>query len=313
MKTHHVLLAGLCLFTCGLASSAADAPANSESNRATQVQQLVNHLKLTSGEVTLRGGIAKVVLPSSLRYLNSSDTDTVLTKIWGNPKGNETLGMLVPSGFDPRDESSWAVILTFEEDGYVKDDDAAKIDYTKLLADMKEQVREASKQRQKDGYEPIELVGWAAQPHYDAAAKKLYWAKELKFGNSSEHTLNYNLRLLGRRGVLVLNAVAGINQLKVIESATPTILTAVNFQEGHRYADFNGSTDKVATYGLAALVAGGIAAKAGLLKGLWLGILAFKKVIILVLIALAGSLKKLWNWITGRANRSADAAPPTVG
>jgi uncharacterized membrane-anchored protein len=310
MKKH--LFACCLLLACSGLSFAADAPADTEAKRAAEVQKLVSALKLQTGEITLPGGIAKITLPTSLRYLDSNDTDTVLTKIWGNPKGDHRLGMLVPADFDPRYDSSWAVVVTFEEDGYVKDDDAAKIDYTKLLADMKEQVREASKERQKEGYEPIELVGWAAQPHYDAVAKKLYWAKELKFGDSAEHTLNYNLRLLGRRGVLVLNAVAGMNQLKVIESVTPTILTAVNFQEGHRYADFNGSTDKVATYGVAALVAGGIAAKAGLFKGLWIAILALKKFIIIFLIALAGSAKKLWAWITGRMNRSSDAAPPAA-
>jgi uncharacterized membrane-anchored protein len=306
------LLACCLLLACSSLSFAADAPADTEAKRAAEVQKLVSALKLQTGEITLHGGIAKITLPASLRYLDSNDTDTVLTKIWGNPKGDHRLGMLVPANFDPRYDSSWAVVVTFEEDGYVKDDDAAKIDYTKLLADMKEQVREASKERQKEGYEPIELVGWAAQPHYDAVAKKLYWAKELKFGDSAEHTLNYNLRLLGRRGVLVLNAVAGMNQLKVIESVTPTILAAVNFQEGHRYADFNGSTDKVATYGVAALVAGGIAAKAGLFKGLWIAIIALKKFVIIFLIALAGSAKKLWAWITGRMNRSSDAAPPAA-
>lgn len=308
----HYSLACLLMLSCSWTAFAADTPADSEAKRAAEVQKLVGGLKLQSGEITLRSGIAKVALPTSLRYLDATDTDTVLTQIWGNPKGGQTLGMLVPAGFDPRDDASWAVVMTFEEDGYVKDDDAAKIDYAKLLGEMKEQTRAASKQREKDGYAPIELVGWAATPRYDATAKKLYWAKELKFGNSPEHTLNYNLRLLGRRGVLVLNAVAGMNQLKMIESTTPTILAAVNFQEGHRYADFNGETDKVATYGIAALVAGGVAAKVGLFKGLWLAILALKKFVIILLIALAGSVKKLWSWITGRVNRSSDAAPPAV-
>jgi uncharacterized membrane-anchored protein len=123
----------------------------------------------------------------------------------------------------------------------------------------------------------------------------------LKFGGEKENTLNYNIRMLGRRGVLVLNAVASMQHLAQVEAATPVILTMVNFQDGHRYADYNSSTDKTATYGLAALVAGGVAAKAGLFKGLWIAILAFKKVIILALIALAGSIKKIVAWIRGRS------------
>ena len=122
----------------------------------------------------------------------------------------------------------------------------------------------------------------------------MYWAKELKFDGSDENTLNYNIRLLGRRGVLVLNAVAGMEQLPAIQSATPTLLSMIDFQEGHRYSDFDSSSDKVATYGLAALVAGGIATKAGLFKGLFVALLAAKKFVIAGCLVLAGYLKKVF-------------------
>jgi len=277
-----------------LAFAADPLPAPEQAAKLAELTKLTSALKLQQGEINLQGGVAKATLPASLRYLNPTDTATVLTKIWGNPAGGETLGMIVPEGFDPLDDRFWAVVITFTEDGYVKDDDAAAIDYTKLLAEMKDGVREASAEREKEGYPRIELVGWATPPRYDQSAKKLYWAKELKFGDSPEHTLNYNIRMLGRRGVLVLNVVANMPQLKAVEAAAPTLLAAVNFESGHRYADFDGGTDKIATYGLAALVAGGIAAKAGFFKLLWLGILAFKKVIIIALIACASFIKKLF-------------------
>ena len=136
----------------------------------------------------------------------------------------------------------------------MKDDDATKINYDDLLKEMRAGTKASSAEREKQGYPSIELVGWATPPRYDAAAKKMYWAKELKFGDSPENTLNYDIRVLGRRGVLVLSAVAGISQLADIEAATPMLLGAVDFQEGHRYTDFKPGTDKVATYGLAALV-----------------------------------------------------------
>ena len=43
------------------------------------------------------------------------------------------------------------------------------------------------------------------------------------------------------------------------------LLASLDFAAGKRYADFNSSTDKVAEYGLAALVAGVAAKKLGLL------------------------------------------------
>jgi uncharacterized membrane-anchored protein len=124
---------------------------------------------------------------------------------------------------------------------------------------------------------------------------KLYWAKELKFRGADENTLNYNIRILGRRGVLVLNAVAAMSQLPEIEQKAPKILAAIDFNPGHRYADFSEAAgDKVASYGIAALVAGGVAAKLGLFKGLWVAILAAKKFVIIGFVALAAWLRKLF-------------------
>ena len=141
----------------------------------------------------------------------------------------------------------------------------------------------------------MELLGWAAPPRYDSATHKLYWAKELKFGNETGNTLNYNIRMLGRRGVLVLNAVASMDQLSQIEQKTPEILSAIDFNQGHRYADFNpASGDKVATYGLAALVAGGVAAKLGFFKAIWVAIIAAKKFIIIGVLAVAAWFRKLF-------------------
>jgi uncharacterized membrane-anchored protein len=299
-----------------VAVHAAD-PAADQTARVAQIEKLAKGLHYREGETTLGDGLAKISLPASFRYLDARDTATVLTDIWGNPKSTGTLGALIPAGFDPlgaSESNSWLGVITFDEDGYVKDDDAAKIDYTKLLADMKEGVREESAAREKQGYHAIELIGWAQPPRYDERAHKLYWAKEIKFGQATEHTLNYNIRMLGRRGVLVLNVVATMPQLPEVEAAIPTLLKMVDFQEGNRYADFKPSTDKVATYGLAALVAGGIAAKAGFFKLLWVGILAFKKLIIIAVVALGAYVKKFWAWVRGRHAASnpmvTDGAPP---
>ena len=301
-------LIALWLFCLGCVL-AADTPPDPAA-RAAAVRKIADGITYHEGEAVLGDGLAKVSVPAQFRYLTGKDTDTILTELWGNPKSDGTLGAVVPVGFDPLQAGGWLVIITYEEEGFVKDTDANTIDYTKLLADMKEQVSEASKEREKDGYHSIQLIGWAQPPRYDAAAHKLYWAKELKFGSDDENTLNYNIRMLGRRGVLVLNAVASMSQLGEVEKASPALLAMVDFQEGHRYADFNASTDKVATFGLAALVAGGIAAKAGLLKGLWIGILALKKFIIIGLIALASYAKRIWAWIRGRPAEETASAPP---
>jgi uncharacterized membrane-anchored protein len=189
------------------------------------------------------------------------------------------------------------VTIDYSEDGYVKDGDASKINYDDLLVKMQKGIAENNQARQAHGYPAITLVGWAAPPHYDAATHKLYWAKQLKFGDEPKDTLNYSIRMLGRKGVLELNAVASIDQLAEIDQQTPQILGMVDFKEGSRYSDFDPKVDKVAKYGLATLVAGGAlaaAAKLGLLKGLWVFILAAKKFIIIGFIAVVAFFKKMF-------------------
>jgi uncharacterized membrane-anchored protein len=306
----HLCLVAALLAGARLASAVPEA--RDPAVRMAQIRQLSDSLHYKTGSVTLKDGLARISLPQGYKYLGPEDSDTLLSKIWTNPPRKDTLGMIMPAEFDAVSSDTWVVILSFADDGYVKDDDAAKINYDDLLKTMKEGTAEASKNREKSGYSSVELVGWATPPRYDAATHKLYWAQEIKFGGQHQNTLNYNIRLLGRRGVLVLNAVASISQLAEVEAATPTLLAMVDFQEGHRYADFKPSTDKVATYGIAALIAGGIAAKVGLLKGLWIGLLAAKKFIILGILALSRYFKKLWNKIRGREPTAPPASPPTA-
>src|SRR5258706_112864 len=87
-------------------------------------RKLIDALHYEKGSINLHDGLAKVVLPEGYKYLNPADTSTLLVKIWGNPEGSGTLGMIMPADFDPLGMDSWAVVVTFDEDGYVKDDDA---------------------------------------------------------------------------------------------------------------------------------------------------------------------------------------------
>ena len=249
-----------------------------------------------TGTVTLKDGLATLRLPETFRFIPAEGSRRLLTEAWGNPPGAAAgvLGMLVPRDTSPLGEDGWGVVITFDEDGYVDDKDASSIDYDALLKDMQEAVQAENEQRKKAGFGDMTLVGWAEPPHYDAAAHKLYWAKDLLVEGGDHHTLNYNIRILGRRGVLVLNAVAAMDQLADIRQETTGLIAAVEFNEGHRYADYLPGKDKAAAYGIAGLILGATAAKAGLFKALWLGILAFKKVILVGLLALLPALKRLF-------------------
>jgi uncharacterized membrane-anchored protein len=140
----------------------------------------------------------------------------------------------------------------------------------------------------------MHLVGWAQKPYYDQASHKLYWAKELRVDGSGHDALNYDIRILGRRGVLVLTAVAGMDELATVLAGMPPVLQAVEFDPGHRYSEFDPKVDKVATYGIAALVAGGVLAKVGFFKLLLGALLAAKKFIVLGFLAVVAFFKRFF-------------------
>jgi uncharacterized membrane-anchored protein len=285
----------LCAASLAFALAVGVVQAQGPSRSASSPEEFEAKLGYQTGTVTLQDGMATIQLPPSFRFLGPEGSRRLLTDGWGNPPAaaDDVLGMLVPTAHSPLSPEGWGIVITYDEDGYVNDDDAASIDYNKMLKEMQEAAEEANEARKEEGFETVRLVGWAEPPSYDRAAHKLYWAKDLVFGDGDEHTLNYSIRILGRRGVLVLNAVANIGQLAAIRSESKNILAAVEFNEGHRYADFLPGKDKAATYGLAGLIVGATAAKAGFFKALWLGILAFKKVIVVGLIALAAAAKRL--------------------
>jgi len=271
--------------------------ADSETKQTSE--QFEASLNYQQGKIDLPGGIATLNLPPSFRYLNPTDSERLLTKGWGNPPGNTTLGMIVPADVGVLSEAGWGVVVTYDADGHVKDDDAKDINYGELLTTMKESNADGNAERKKLGYGEMTLVGWAETPSYDARAHKLYWAQEFKTG-AGVNSLNYNIRVLGRQGVLVLNAVAGMNQIATIREEMKKVTAFSEFTAGNRYTDYNSATDKTAEYGIAALVAGGAAAKLGLFGKLFALLLAFKK---LIFMAGAALVYGLFKFFSGRAEK----------
>jgi uncharacterized membrane-anchored protein len=276
------------------ATEESDTPAPEE--RDPELVKLESSLSFKTGDVVVGDNLATLHL--------KGDTERVLVA-WGNPPGNKSLGMLLPDQQSPFDESSWAVLVSYSEDGHVDDEDAKDIDFNDTLAEMKKDTEEANEQRTKDGYPVAHLVGWAEPPHYDNATRKLYWAKELDFG-SPEHTLNYDIRVLGRKGVLELSAIASLTQLSVVKAEMPKVLGAVEFNKGSRYADFNPDMDSMAAYGIGALIAGKVAAKVGLFKVIVAALIASKKLLLAGGVAVAMFIKKLF----GKKSEEAPSETP---
>ena len=273
---------------------AVPAAAQEESAQAA-AEQLVKSLSFRDGEIAVPQAEAHFRLGPNFRYLEKADTRKVLEQLWGNPPDDTVLGMIVPTEPTLLEDSSWAVVVTYSDEGYVSDEDAAKIDYDEMLASMKDSTQDENAARKEAGYGAVELVGWAVPPRYDGASKKLYWAKELAFEGSQGHTINYDIRVLGRRGYLSLNAVAGMSELPVVQTGMQQLLTMTEFDAGARYADFDESTDKVAAYGVAALIGGGLAAKAGLFAKIGLVLAKFWKLLLIGVVAIGALIKRFFS------------------
>jgi uncharacterized membrane-anchored protein len=290
------MLVGLLAVTTGAFAQDNDVAASAK------LEGFIDGLHFREGEIAVPEAEARFHLGSGFRYLDKADARKVLEQLWGNPPDDTVLGLVVPTAQPLQSDDSWAVVVTFADDGYVSDEDAEKIDYAQMLKDMQSGAKEENAERKKDGYEAVNLVGWAVPPRYDEASKKLYWAKELDFEGTSQHTLNYDIRVLGRRGYVSLNAVSGMTELDTVRSGMQQLLPMTEFDQGARYADYDASSDKLAAYGIAALIGGGLAAKTGLFAKLGLMLLGLKKLLIPLVLGVGAFGKK----IVGLFNRKRD-------
>ncbi len=293
MRKHYylILVFVALLFITG---KAAGADTTEVSSSDTLSLQILNYD--TVGTVTIGTGLANFQIPKGFKFLNAKQSAYVMHDLWGNPP-SESLGMIFPEDASEVYPATWAIEISYDDEGHVKDDDAKDIKYDELLTTMRESIKEDNPERKKQGYPTYELTGWASPPYYDADEKKLHWAKRLLFEGDSLETLNYNIRILGRKGVLVLNAIGSMENLDEIKSQVKPILANVNFTDGNRYADFDSKTDKIAAYGIVGLIAGGVLAKTGLFAKLGLILLKFGKLIFLGAAGLFGGIVK---WFKGR-------------
>ncbi|WP_343691072.1 DUF2167 domain-containing protein [Chitinophaga sp.] len=303
-------LVSMLLLTLGLqaATPVDDSTVMDEKQYLNYVDSIKSAEKYETGLIHLPGGKIEMNVPAGFKFLNAEQSKYVLTTLWGNPASasDDILGMLFPAHSDPFDSSSYAFIIRFDSIGYVKDYDAAKIDYNELLKNMQKDEDEENPERIKNGYQPIHMIGWAQTPFYDKENKVLHWAKELKFGEATPHTLNYEIRVLGRYGVLDMNAVCTMNELPLVEADINKVLAMARFTKGNSYADFDPKIDKIAAWTIGGLVAGKVLAKVGFFAILAKYAAACWKFIILGFAALAGFFRKLF---TGKKEKEAVYEP----
>jgi uncharacterized membrane-anchored protein len=289
------------LFGCALAASSALVLALATPSRAAAAltpreRAIARSIVYRTGSLGVRDAV--VDLPDGYRYLDARDAQRTLHDLYGNPPDPEVRALIVPPKATVLD-NPYVIVVTYEADGHVSDRDAHRIDYGKLLRSMKDDAEADNAKLVKGGYDPVRVVGWAAHPHYDARTHKLYWAQDLVFGNRGRHTLNYDVRTLGREGMLALHAVSYLSALPAVRVGMRTVLAGSHFTSGRRYEDYR-QGDRVSKLTIAGVVAGGafVAAKTGLIALL----VAKMKFVAFGIAGLVGALRKRLFGRTRRRN-----------
>jgi uncharacterized membrane-anchored protein len=252
-------------------------------------------MKYETGKIIIGSGITNLNVPKGFKFLNNEQSNYILSTLWGNPPQKDILGIIFPENGGPFAEHSYAFILTFDEMGYVKDEDADKINYDDLLKQIQKEEVEENVVRKKEGYGSIHMEGWASKPYYDKNNKVLHWAKNLQFENQEDgNTLNYEVRILGRKGVLSMNAVASMSDLDSVKKDIDKVLAIPSFTTGNTYKDFDSKTDNIAAWTIGGLVAGKILLKVGFWAVLAKFFIAAWKFILIGLVAVGGVIKKFF-------------------
>jgi uncharacterized membrane-anchored protein len=270
-----LLFASLCVTAANCSIARADEPQKSSAPP----------IKWSKGPTTAKlGSIAEINVPEGYLFSDGEGARKFL-ELSHNPSSGSELGLIVPQS----ESESWFVLFEFNDSGYVKDDDKSSLDSTKILESIEKNTEDANAERQKHGWHAFHVTGWYTQPYYDSQTNDLTWATNGSEDKGANPAVNYSVRILGRNGTMSVDLVLDPNDLPKTEPRFKALMDGFHFTDGNRYADFV-QGDKLAGYGLTALVAGGataVAIKTGLFAKLW-------KLIVVALAAILGALKKLW-------------------
>lgn len=225
------------------------------------------------------GEVATIQVPAGYVFAGAKDTRSIMEALH-NPVSGSELGFVAPASRE------WFIVFEFDDVGYVRDDEKRSIDPEAILRSIKAGTEAGNKERRRRGWAEMNILGWQEKPHYNETTHHLEWA--INAESQGRSVINYNTRLLGRGGVMRVTLVTGSETLAATVPTFKNVLGGFGFTEGHRYAEYR-QGDKVAKYGLTALMVGGataVALKSGMFKGLG-------KIIVVAFVAVAAFFKRL--------------------
>jgi uncharacterized membrane-anchored protein len=239
------------------------------------------------------GHYAEIDVPEGFMFAGPADAQKFM-ELNENIPDPMTMGVLQPIA----DDETWFLVFEYGDTGHVHDDEKTKIDADALLKHKQAVEVRANEERRKRGYVAMHCKDWLIRPAYDADTRSLAWALRLEVdgpdGKVSE-VCNYNLRILGRSGVMSTTLVCAPQEISGLVPRVKQLLKGFEYVPGQRYGEWRAG-DKVAAYGLTGLITGGAAVaavKSGLAAKLLAAVAKMGKVIFLAVIAIFGGICKL--------------------
>jgi uncharacterized membrane-anchored protein len=232
---------------------------------------------------------ATLKLPAGHFFVPQAEGARVLRALGNVVNDASFIGLVVGTG--PND--GWIVVIRYIKEGYIKDDDAKNWNADELLKNLKDGAEETNKDRVARGFPEMQVIGWVQPPSYDAATHRLVWsllAKDKGEADNAAKSINYNTYALGRDGYFSLNLLSNSERIAGDKAVAHGLLGDLGYNAGKRYEDFSASTDRIAEYGLMALVGGVAAKKLGLFAIVAAFVLKFAKIILIGLGVLGAGL-----------------------
>ena len=238
-------------------------------------------------------GQAELNVPKGYFYIPQSPAQAYMSAM-GNGENPRLQGLLAS------DDGHDFFAIEYEAQGYVKDDDAKDLDADEILSQYKEGTEQGNEERVAKGFTAIETGGWSEKPSYNTNLHRLTWAMTLHdkgIAPSNDDTVNYETRILGREGVVSMTWIAGVSELTALKPNVDQLTAGLQYVDGKKYSDYSASSgDKVAEYGLAALIVGVGAKKLGIFAAIaaMLAKTGLGKLIIVPLVAAGAFIKRLF-------------------
>ena len=201
------------------------------------------------------GAEAHVKIPEGYVFTGRQGTQTLM-QLYGNLLTQWEQGYIEPVAED----ENWFVVFEYEDAGHVKDDEKEDLDADAIMENFKENDKSSNEKRKRMGMPALNTVGWLMSPYYNEQTHNLEWALLLE--SEGEQRVSYNIRLLGREGIMHVTVVTGAEEFEEVKAKIPALLEGFAFNPGRTYAEYQ-EGDKLADYGLIAMLGAGAAVGVG--------------------------------------------------